>query len=64
MATTALRFNPFVFAPERDRRNSKESDCVVWHLLKCPPPPTHTEKEEQNYVFIATKTSPLLLENK
>lgn len=28
------------------------------------PPPTHTEKEEQNYVFIATKTSPLLLENK
>lgn len=32
--------------------------------LNALPPPTHTEKEEQNYVFIATKTSPLLLENK
>lgn len=50
MATTALRFNPFVFAPERDRRNSKESDCVVWHLLKCPPP-QHTRKKRSRIMY-------------
>lgn len=63
MAATALGFNSFVPAPERDWKNSKESGCVAWHILKYPPPHTYTEKEE-NYVFIATKTSPLLPENK
>lgn len=37
MATADLRFNSFVSAPERDRRNPKESSGVVWHLLKYAP---------------------------
>lgn len=49
MATTALRFNSFVPAPESDWRNSKESGCVVWHLLKYPPPNTRKKRSRIMY---------------